>query len=68
MFETDIHGLLHPTKSVGFAMTELLTKENRKFLSRWPDVGIVRLKNENSQYKIKINKKMKKAEVKKITI
>src|SRR5207247_9710752 len=50
------YGLLHPTKNVGFAMTKL-SRKNRKFLQRWPIVGVVRLESENNQYKIKINKK-----------
>jgi hypothetical protein len=57
-------GLLHPTKNVGFAMTSLLIRKNRKFLFRWPIVGLVCPEHENSQYKMKINENMIKAEVK----
>jgi hypothetical protein len=53
-------GLLHPTKNVGFAMTKLLIKEIRKFLRRWLIARVVRLENENNQYKIEIKHKNEK--------
>jgi len=53
-------GLLHPTKNVGFAMTKLLIKEIRTFLRRWLIARVVRLENENNQYKIEIKHKNEK--------